>query len=266
MDLETYIQVVVYVFTGIIGLCVGSFLNVVIYRVPLKMSIAYPPSHCTACDYTLRWYDNIPVLSYIMLKGRCRKCGSHISVRYTIVEILNMLLWLCSLWRFGFDDWRSAVCAGIAAIVSSVCLCVACIDLEHKLIFDRFQIIMLVLGIAYSFISPAANIIENVICAFVFGFVFFGLGFIVGKIAGKEALGGGDIKFAFVSALFLGFGKALLMMLIASIGACVVILLKKGRNKDFEYPFAPFLTAGFMAALLFGDAIINTYFKILGLE
>ena len=106
---------------SILGLCVGSFLNVVIYRVPNKMSLAYPPSHCTTCDYTLKWYDNIPVLSYIMLGGRCRSCKTHISFRYTAVEIANMLLWLLSVLLFWEESIAMAV---IAALSSTLFICI----------------------------------------------------------------------------------------------------------------------------------------------
>ena len=87
--MDTYFTVVAYIMASVVGLCVGSFLNVVIYRLPNKMSLAFPPSHCTSCDYTLKWYDNIPVLSYIMLGGKCRGCKSRISPRYMLVEIFN---------------------------------------------------------------------------------------------------------------------------------------------------------------------------------
>ena len=95
--METVYLVFTYVLTGLLGLCIGSFLNVVIYRVPLGMSVVYPPSHCPKCDYKLKWYDNIPVLSYCLLGGKCRSCGEHISFRYTVVELANMLLWLASV-------------------------------------------------------------------------------------------------------------------------------------------------------------------------
>ena len=98
--MDNYIIIVTYILAGLIGLCVGSFLNVVIYRVPNGMNISKPASHCTKCGYELRWYDNIPILSYLMLGGKCRKCKEHISIRYTLVEIFNMLLWLLSVYLF----------------------------------------------------------------------------------------------------------------------------------------------------------------------
>ena len=107
-------RTVAYVMSGVIGLCVGSFLNVVIYRLPRGMNLSYPPSHCTTCNYRLRWYDNIPVLSWLMLKGKCRNCGAPISFRYTAVEIINTLLWILCAIMFWQQDGRFAVGAMIA--------------------------------------------------------------------------------------------------------------------------------------------------------
>ena len=137
-------MIVVYVLAGLLGLCVGSFLNVVIYRVPNGMSIATPPSHCPKCGYRLRAVDNIPVLSYVFLGGKCHNCKEHISFRYTAVELLNMALWLLCVLIF----WKkSIVYACMAAAACSVFICIAFIDLEHQLIFDRFIITLFVLGV-----------------------------------------------------------------------------------------------------------------------
>ena len=129
MNIETYYLIVTYVLFGLFGLCVGSFLNVVIYRLPNGMSLAKPNSHCPKCKYELRWYDNIPVISYLMLGGKCRSCKTHISFRYTAVELANMIMWLASALLF----WeRSVVMAIIYAIVSSLFICIFFIDLEDR--------------------------------------------------------------------------------------------------------------------------------------
>ena len=98
--MDDYILIVTYILSGLIGLCVGSFLNVVIYRIPNNMNLSKPASHCPKCDYQLHWYDNIPVLSYLMLGGKCRKCKQPISIRYMLVELSNMLLWLLAVYLF----------------------------------------------------------------------------------------------------------------------------------------------------------------------
>ncbi|MCQ2441034.1 MAG: prepilin peptidase [Clostridia bacterium] len=261
--------IIVYILTGLVGLCVGSFLNVVIYRLPNNMSLAFPPSHCTECDYKLKWYDNIPVISYILLKGKCRNCKTHISFRYTFVEILNTVLWLLCVMQFGINDRNGIICSAVSAITCSICICIAFIDLENKIIFDRFQIMLAVLGIAFTVADKDTSLLSHLIGAVAGGVIFFAIGFFVSRKVGKEALGGGDIKFAVVSGLFLGWGKLILMMLFSSVSACIVLmaLQKKSNNeKDTEYPFGPFLCAGFIVTLLFGTLIINTYFHILGLE
>ena len=130
----SFYLVCVYILTGLLGLCVGSFLNVVIYRLPKEMSLVVPPSHCTSCGYRLKWYDNIPLVSYFLVGGRCRRCRERISFRYVTIELLNMLLWLLSVLCF----WgESSVKAVTAAVICSCFICIFCIDIEHMLIFNR---------------------------------------------------------------------------------------------------------------------------------
>ena len=267
MNIETYYSFLIYFFTALIGLCVGSFLNVVIYRVPLKMSVAFPASHCPDCNYSLKWYDNIPVLSYLILGGKCRNCKKHISFRYTAVEISNMLLWLLAVWCF--KD-RSFIYSVLTALAFSVCICIFFIDFEHLLIFDRFQIIFLALGIAVTVIDffdkTADTSIFSHIIGLVSGFLlFFLISVCAEKILGREALGGGDIKLFAVMGLFLGWEKLLFALLISSLLASIVLLLiqKKKNENGKEYPFGPFLVFGFTVSLLFGENIINWYLSFL---
>ena len=230
--METYVKAVIYVLTGIVGLCVGSFLNVVIYRLPRNMKLTKPASHCTVCDYTLRWYDNIPVLSYIILGGRCRKCRERISFRYTVVELLNMLLWLACVAVFGYGDWQSILTSVCAALASSVCICIAFIDLEHKIIFDRFQIMTAILAIAFTIGDRSVEWWSHLVGAAAGGIIFLLVGYLVSRRVGRDALGGGDVKFAFVTGLFLGWEKFIIMMIVASFAACIAIgISRAGANK-----------------------------------
>lgn len=262
--MEKYYLLCVYVLSGILGLCVGSFLNVVIYRLPHNMSLAKPGSHCPSCKYELHWYDNIPVLSYLMLGGKCRKCKTHISFRYTAVELANTLLWLLCVFLF----WEKSIpLACIYIIVSSVFICVFFIDLEHQIIFDRFQIILLVLGVASIFFDKDFGWLSHVIGGVVGFAVFYLISWGFEKLCGKEGLGGGDVKLAGVVGLLLGWERLLLGLLIATIPAAVIMLIlsrgKKGENRQF--PFAPFLVVGFGASMLFGTQIIGWYLALLGL-
>lgn len=262
--MDKFYLICAYVLSGIFGLCVGSFLNVVIYRLPNKMSLAKPNSHCPTCKYELRWYDNIPVLSYVMLGGKCRSCKTHISFRYTAVELANTVLWLLCTFLF----WEKSIpLACIYMIVCSVFLCVFFIDLEHQIIFDRFQIILLVLGVASIFFDKDYGWLSHVIGG-ASGFALFYLiswGF--EKLCGKEGLGGGDVKLAGVVGLLLGWERFLLGLLLATIPAAVIMLiLSKGkRGESRQFPFAPFLVVGFGSSMLFGTQIIGWYLSLLGL-
>ena len=276
-------RICAYVLSGVIGLCVGSFLNVVIYRLPKGMSLAKPSSHCPACKYELRWYDNIPVLSYLVLGGKCRSCKTRISFRYAAVEIVNAALWLLCTFLF----WEKSIpLACIYMIVSSVFICVFFIDLEHKLIFDRFQIILLVLGAASIFLDKDYGWLSHIVGG-VAGFaVFYLVSLLFEKLCKKEGLGGGDVKLAGVVGLLLGWEKLLLALLVATIPAAVIMLIINGvRQKNAEadgnsgdknindaeqdekqqYPFAPFLVIGFSVAMFFGTRIIGWYLSMLGL-
>ena len=261
--MSDYIKIVAYILSGVVGLCVGSFLNVVIYRVPNKMNLAKPASHCPKCGYKLKWYDNIPVVSYCILGGKCRGCGEHISFRYTLVELLNAVTWvLCVAFFWNTDP----VYACIAALICSVGICIAFIDLEHMLIFDRFQIMMLVLG-AVSIPFDKNVVWYSHLIGMAAGFLVFVLFALIGKkIFGKDALGGGDVKLAAGLGLILGWEKLILCVLISSVIASIVLLIvrhKKNDDKGREYPFGPFLVFGLFVSLLAGNQIISAYVGLL---
>ena len=265
MGYEEFITLYVYVLSGILGLCVGSFLNVVIYRVPNGMNLAKPDSHCTTCDYSLKWYDNIPVLSYIMLGGKCRKCGQRISPRYMIVEIVNAILWLLSVHLF----WeQNPVYAVLCAIILSTLICIFFIDLEHLLIFNRFIIIVGVAGILAIFFDGYTEWYDHLIGAAVFGGGFALIYYCAIWILKREGLGFGDVKLALVAGLLLGWQKMLLGMLIASVSASIILLIirrVRGDEEGHEYPFGPFLAVGIGGAMLFGEPIIEWYLSLLGI-
>lgn len=258
-----FILTCVYVLAAVLGLCVGSFLNVVIYRVPLGMSLAKPGSHCTRCGYALRWYDNIPVLSWLMLGGKCRKCREHISVRYTIVELANMVLWLLSAVLF----WQqSVVYACVCALVCSALICIFFIDLEHMLIFNRFTILIALCGVAAMFTDSFTGPWDHVIGAAAGGALFAGLYYGSLRLLGREGIGFGDVKLAAAAGLLLGWQKLIFALLIASVAGSVILMaLRRARNdeKDREYPFGPFIVVGMAVAMLFGTPVLNWYLGLL---
>ena len=272
----TYAHIVTYIMAGLLGVCVGSFLNVVIYRLPNQIKLSKPASHCPQCGYVLKWYDNIPVISYIILGGKCRKCRKHIPFRYTAVELLNMVLWLVCVWRFYGDgnvfNWIN-MC--VSAVVCSTLLVIFFTDLECMIIFDRFNIILLVCGIALTVsdgISQKMNgsaemtVWEHILGSLLAGGLFFLVFMGALAILKREGLGGGDVKLAAAAGLVVGWKFALLGLLIASVvGSVVLSILNKkthgGRNK--EYPFGPFITGGILISYLFCKPLITWYIDLL---
>lgn len=261
--MDRYFLICAYALAGLLGLCVGSFLNVVIYRVPRKMSLAYPGSHCTTCDYSLKWYDNIPVISWLLLGGKCRKCRQPISFRYTAVELANMVLWLLSVAVF----WReNPIYAITSAFACSVAICIFFIDLEHMLIYNRFILLLAAAGIVAMFYDRSTKPTEHIIGALVGGGVFALLYFGAIALLKREAMGFADVKFAAAAGLFLGWKKLLLAVLVASvIGSIVLVILNRAKNQErtTEYPFGPFLVGGMLIAMLFGAPIIDWYVGLL---
>lgn len=274
--MEEYYKIVAYILAGLLGVCVGSFLNVVIYRVPLGMSLAKPDSHCPKCKYRLRWYDNIPVFSYLILGGKCRSCKTHISFRYTAVEIANMLAWLLAVWAF-WDD--SKVFATVVALTSSLLICVFFIDLEHMLVFDRFVIMLLILGGFSLFYDPYYGWSSHIIGGLAGFLVLYGVQAVFYLVTKRDGLGGGDIKLTGAVGLLLGWERLLLAVVLASVSACIILMIlqrkrlvaeegdeeNEGEENPLEYPFAPFLCTGFWIALTFGAQIISWYLSLFGM-
>lgn len=259
-------DILIYTFVAIIGLCVGSFLNVVIYRVPEGMSLSFPASHCPKCEYKLRWYDNIPILSYIILGGKCRKCHEPISIRYTIVEITNMVLWLVSAILFWKESTESIIYACTTMIICSLLICIFFIDLEHMLIFNRFTISILVLGIVIMLLDNNTSIWDHIIGGVSGALLFLGLYFGCILVLKKEGFGFGDVKLVAAAGLMLGWQRLILAILIASILGSIVLLVIKHIKKDEdgkEYPFAPFIVVGILTALLYGMPLITWYLNLI---
>lgn len=249
---------IVYIFVAILGLCVGSFLNVLIYRVPNQMSIIKPDSHCPNCKKKLKWWHNIPVLSWLCLGGRCAYCHTPISPRYIMVEILNMVLWLGCALVF----WKINIVLAISMMIGcSILITIAFIDFEHKYIPDRFQIALLIVGILCAIFDPVWGWASHVIGLFVGGGVlllFYGLGFLLYK---KEALGFGDVKLMAVCGLILGWQSVLVALFFGAILGAIGCLVMRAISKDGagEYAFAPYLALGVILAMFFGADIVAIY-------
>lgn len=237
----------------ILGLLIGSFLNVCIYRIPKEESVAYPPSHCFSCNATLRPIDLIPVFSFILTKGKCRYCSEKISIQYPIVEILNGLLYLILYMKFSLSILFIRY-----AILSSILIVASFIDYKYKIIPDEINlfafICFIMLNIVYNYNS---NFLNGII-----GLIIGGGLFLLIAVISKGAMGGGDVKLMGVIGLSVGWKYILLITLLSFvIGAIISILLLILRiksRKDY-IAFGPFIAVSAVITLLFGSEIINWY-------
>lgn len=242
-----------------LGIIIGSFLNVCIYRIPREESIRFPSSHCTNCSHTLAWYDLIPILSFLSLRGKCRYCLEPISPQYPIIELLNGILYLLTYHYFGLT-------LGFAfyGLVGSILIIICIIDYYEQIIPDSLVISILIATIIY---KAAIYFLYGTSIAFldsIFGFLAGGLLFLIIAVVSKGAMGGGDIKLIAVLGLILGLKNTFLNILLSFvIGAVVSLYLllsgKKGR-KD-AIPFGPFINISFLITLFYGDRIIHWYIQ-----
>ncbi len=242
----------VYVF--VVGLCVGSFLNVVIYRLPFGASIVHPRSHCPACGSPVRPFDNIPLVSWIVLMGLCRDCGSSISPRYFFIELLTgSLTW--GLWRvYGMDASAFLFMLFVWSLIA-----VTFIDLDHQIIPDEITLGGAVAGLAASHFLPL-GLYGSVAGLLVGGGIFFLI-----AVAVPGGMGGGDIKLMAAIGAFLGWKQALLTIILGSaLGAIVGLLMIAvfGRGRKDKIPFGPFLAVGAVISVLWGNGIINAYMEM----
>lgn len=250
-----------YVVVGLLGALVGSFLNVCIYRLPRHESIAWPGSHCPACSHPIAWYDNIPVLSYVQLGGRCRHCSAGIPYRYPVVEMLNALGYVGIVWFFGMT-WSAAV----YGILCSSLLVVAGTDLSHKIIPNAITFPGIVVGLLSASTVLPIGFVDGLLGTIIGGGILWLLAWASPYLFGKEGMGGGDIKLLAMIGAFLGWKPALMTIMVGSFLGSVVgvglIATKVIRREDY-IPFGPFLVCGGLVSLFFGQSLLDWYQSIL---
>lgn len=243
-----------------LGAIIGSFLNVVIYRVPRRLSLWRPRSFCPNCRHPLSFYDNIPIVSYLWLKGRCRYCRHRIRIRYLLVEIISGLLWVIV---FGFKGWNLISVSWI--ILLEGLLCLAWIDQRWGIIPDKIVISMIVWGTILYLISAPYALLNGIVGMVAAGGLMLGVALLGKLVYKREAVGGGDIKLAAAIGLFLGV-KLSLFSLFASftLGGLygALLIMRKKLVKGSVLPLAPFLFAGVIFTMLFGSALWQWYLKL----
>ncbi|MDY3751328.1 prepilin peptidase [Christensenella minuta] len=251
------ILVVSYIFLFVLGLIIGSFLNVCIYRIPRGVSVASGRSVCPGCGSMIHGYDNIPVLSYLLLRGKCRSCGARISPRYPLVELLTAGCFLLCGVRYGISIETVLFC-----VFSAVLVAVAFIDIDTQEIPDRFHFIILGLGIAALFLVPEVGWISRLV-----GAACISVPMLVIALA-TDGFGIGDVKLMAVSGFLLGWKNivfaALAGAVLAAVCALVLIALKRKTKKD-KIAFGPYLAIALFTAALFGDTIVSAYLSLFSL-
>ena len=239
-----------------LGLAVGSFLNVCVHRLPRGQSLHSPPSQCPSCGYRLRWFDNIPVVSYAMLAGRCRNCRTRISIRYPIVELITMALFVIHGLVFG---WTALLVPRLLFACAMVVL--FAIDLEHHLLPNVITLPGIVIGLIASAVLPP-GFVDALIGVLIGGGVLWLIGEAYFRYSGHEGMGGGDVKMLAMIGAFLGWKLVLVTLVLSSVVGSVigliVIAIRKGGMK-YALPYGTFLALGALVASLAGEAIVSWY-------
>ena len=244
------------------GMCIGSFLNVCIYRLPSSMSILRPSrSFCPQCNSAIQFYDNIPVFSYIWLKGRCRNCKAPISLRYPLVELITGVLAVAILFLFGLTFEGLVYFIFISSL-----LVITFIDIDHKIIPDIITLPGIPIGLLASFVLPAMTFKSSLVGLLVGGGSLLLVACTYSFITHKEGMGGGDIKLLGMIGAFLGWKGVIFTIFAASLTGTLVgliVMLQEGKNLKFAIPFGPFLSIGAMSYVFFGEKVMFWYLHLI---
>jgi leader peptidase (prepilin peptidase) / N-methyltransferase len=248
-----------YFFAGFFGLCWGSFLNVVIHRLPLGESIVFPRSRCPSCKTQINWYQNFPIFSFIFLKGKCSNCGIKISLRYPLVEALTAFSFVAvafqseNIWSWPFSFF-----------FFSVLIAGTFIDLDHWLLPDKLTLSGIVVGFCGSLTVLPISPLNSFLGILFGGGILYLIAWLYLAATKKDGLGGGDIKFLAMVGAFLGIKGALITLIISSFLGSILgifLILAKGRKTNTAIPFGPFLAAGSALAFFFGEPLWEWYFR-----
>ncbi len=237
------------------GLATGSFLNVVIYRLPLKLPISRGRSMCPRCGTKLKAFDLIPLFSYLFLKGKCRYCGAKISRRYPLVELLTAALFVLCFVCFGFTVQSGIICIFVCIIIAA-----SFIDLDYKYVPDRFSAIICVLGFISIFVYPETSLQSRILGALFVSGIMLVISYLT-----RGGIGGGDIKLFLSTGLLLGFKLNLLSFALGYIfaGAYVIVpYIRKKLPKNLEVPMVPFFSIAFIFSVFWGNQLTRWYLSL----
>ena len=240
------------------GAIIGSFLNVCIARLPDGRSIVRPPSHCPKCQSFLAWYDNVPILSYLVLGGRCRTCRVRISAIYPAVEVLTGALAVALFLRLG----PTLAFAGYFAFAAALVV-ITFIDLDHQLIPDVISLPGIVVGLAFSLVSPLVTPLDAALGVLAGGGTLLAVAWLYQTFRGQEGMGGGDIKLLAMIGAFLGWQSIFVTLFVGSVIGSIIgvgLMLYERADTKLAIPFGPFLAGGALVYLFWGDRILAFYF------
>jgi leader peptidase (prepilin peptidase)/N-methyltransferase len=244
----------------VFGAIVGSFLNVCICRIPRGESIILPGSHCPHCQRSIPFYDNIPLVSYFLLKAKCRSCQGPISLQYPLVEAVTALSSFLLFSRLGISWSYLFYFSFIASLIV-----MTVIDLFHQIIPDVISLPGIAVGLIASFILPQLTFLNSLIGALLGGGSLFLIATFYQWLFKREGMGGGDVKLLAMIGAFLGWKAVILTVLSSSlIGSIIGMIIMMAKGKDFKYaiPFGPFLSLGAFLSLFYGEKIITLYLNL----
>ena len=244
------LETILYALVFIYGIIVGSFLNVCIYRIPLKESVVTTRSHCMRCGYKLKWYDLVPVFSYVFLRGRCRKCGDRISPQYPIIELLNGILWVLTFIYTGIN-----ITSLIYSLVISALIVLSVID------FRTFEIpVSINVYIGIMALVNIATDYEHILTYIIGMIIVSGVLYLMNFLSNGRAIGGGDVKLMAACGLLLGWKLIIVAFIFGCLYASVIHILRMViSKKDHMLAMGPYLSAGVITAMWFGSHIVNWY-------
>lgn len=251
-------QIVVVLF--LFGLCIGSFMNVCIYRLPASKSVVRPRSMCPGCGNMIKFYDNIPVFSYLWLKAKCRYCGMHIPVRYPLVEIMSGFFAVCVFLRFSLT-----LEAVVYYVFISSLLVITFIDIDHQIIPDIITLPGILIFFVGSFALSGMTYVDALLGLLAGGGSLFAVAWMYSLITGKEGMGGGDIKLLAMMGPLIGWKGVVFTIFVSSaVGTLVgiVVMLYTNKGMKLAVPFGPFLAIGAITYVFFGQEIIYWYFNL----
>jgi leader peptidase (prepilin peptidase)/N-methyltransferase len=246
----------IYIAAFIFGLMAGSFLNVVIYRLPLGRSVIKPRSMCPSCGKAIAWYENIPVISYLVLRGRCGGCGAAISPRYPVIELLGGMLAVLAVRLY--PDW---IDAAFAYSFLMALLAVTMIDWEHGIIPDQISLSFTAAGMLWSLLNPDLTILSSASGALAGGGSLWLVGAVYRRVRGTDGMGGGDVKLMAMIGAFLGMQLVLPVIVIASFFGSVygISLMRRGGDGRSAVAFGSFLAPAAALCMVFGPAVLSWY-------